>query len=88
MNIRDFFKTKERAWRSMMQGPDGALHENGKVALADLRMFCNLTKSHYSNGDVSIDRMEGRREVALRILAYLNFDYSKLYEIEEDVIDD
>lgn len=88
MNMKHFLKNKERAWRSLLKAQNGELNESAKIALADLRYFCNGTKSNFSVDALEMARMEGRREVFMRIMTFLNFEYSKLYDLEEDVVDE
>ncbi len=88
MKVRDFFRNKEWAWRHILGGTDGNLHEASKVALADLRVFCNGTKTNFNTDPLEMARMEGRREVFMRIMNFLNYDFSKIYDLEEDIVDE
>jgi hypothetical protein len=88
MRIRDFIRNKEWAFRQIFGGDNGELNEAAKVALADLRYFCNGTKSNFNTDALEMARMEGRREVFMRIMNYLNYDFSKVYELDEDQVDE
>lgn len=88
MRIRDFIRQKEWAWRHILGSDNGELNEASKIALADLRLFCNATKSNFNTDALEMARLEGRREVFMRIMNYLNYDYSKIYELDEEPIDD
>lgn len=84
MNYKQFLRSKEWAYRSALKNND----EAAKVILADLRMFCYGTKSTFSTDPLEMARLTGRKEVFERIMSFMNFDYSKIYDLEEDVIDD
>jgi len=58
--------------------------ESGKVVLADLRTFCNPTRTNFSTDPLEMARMEGRREVFLRIANFMNVDFDEYYNYEED----
>jgi hypothetical protein len=88
MKLRDLIRKKEWAWRHILSRKDGGLDEAAKIALSDLRYFCNGTKSNFHSDALEMARMEGRREVFMRIMTFLNYDYSKIYELEEDYPDD
>jgi hypothetical protein len=88
MNVRDFWRNKEWAWRALLKADNGQLNEAAKVALADLRTFCRATKSPFNSDPLEMARMTGRLEVFQRVMNYLEYDYSKLYELEEDMIDE
>lgn len=79
---RDVLKAKETAYRLSL-GNEGA-----KPVLADLRVFCNGTKSSFSSDALEMARMEGRREVFNRIMNFLKIEYSQFYEYEEDYNND
>jgi hypothetical protein len=86
--MRDFIKNKEWAFRKVFGSENGELNEASKIALADLRYFCNGTKSNFNTDALEMARMEGRREVFMRIMNYLNCDFSKIYELDEEIIND
>ncbi len=83
--MKRLLQRKEWAYRNIFQGDKGDLHEASKIALADLRTFCNGTKSSFSTDALEMARMEGRREVFTRVTNFLNVDYSKYYDLEEEL---
>lgn len=54
-----------------------------KEVLADLRIFCHATKTTAGCNE-SIERLEGRREVFLRIMTFLKVDIEDVYDYELD----
>lgn len=57
----------------------------GEHVLADLRDYCLVTRTTFSTDPLVSARMQGRREVALRIINFLNLDEEtvrKLMEID------
>lgn len=85
--IARFIRSKEWAFRALFKGQDGQLNEAAKIALADLRTFCHGTQSNFSKNALEMARMEGRREVFTRVMAFLEVDYSKFYQLEEPIDD-
>lgn len=85
--VARFIRRKEWAFRTLFKGDDGSLNEAAKVALADLRAFCHGTQSNFSKDALEMARMEGRREVFTRVMNYLEVDYSKYYQMEEQIDD-
>lgn len=88
MNFKDFIQSKEISWRNALKDGQGNLTPEGKIILADLRNFCNGTKSPFRNDTNETMRQIGRQEVFQRIVSFLEYDYSKLYELEEELIDE
>ena len=72
-------KGKERAYRLSLG------NEAGKDVIADLRSFCNGTRSNFSPDALEMARMEGRREVFMRIMNFMKVDYEQYYDYEEDL---
>lgn len=60
---------------------------DGKKVLQDLMESCNINKSCFSENPYEMARLEGERNVALRILSVLNTDETKLLEIFKDNTD-
>lgn len=87
MNLKQFLQSKEWAWRQMCKTDDG-YSIPGEIALSDLRTFCNGTKTTFSNDPLEMARMVGRQEVFQRIMNFLNVDYSKIYDLNEEQVDD
>jgi len=63
--------------------------EHGKAVLADLRRFC---RARLPTADVNNEKttylLEGRREVWLRIQAYLQLSDEDVYNLTEDYRDE
>ena len=51
--------------------------------LADLRVFCNGTKSVFSKDPMELARNAGRQEVFQRIMNFLEVDYADFYQLED-----
>jgi len=60
---------------------------DGKKILQDIMETCKINKSCFDADPYEMARMEGERNVALRILAILNTDESKLIEMFKDNTD-
>lgn len=89
MNIKEFIKSKETAWRFLLLDENGVnINRQAKIALSDLREFCFATKTTFDSDALEMARRSGRKEVFDRIMTYLNVDYSKYYELEEELNDD
>lgn len=70
-----------------MRKEGGDLSDPAKTVLADLSEFCH-SKSVYSDNALMMARLEGRREVYMRIMRFLHVDTSKQLSIEEEYIDE
>lgn len=71
---------------------DGKLTRSGQVILADLKKFCRFGQSTAQVNNYTIDPMtmallEGRREVFLRIIGFLNLDEYELIKLKESLND-
>ncbi len=79
MNLNPLTIHRQRAYRNTFDNPEG------KKVLADLRRFCRAT---VPTADVNNEKvtylLEGRREVFLRIQAYLNLTEEDVYNLIED----
>lgn len=53
----------------------------GQMVMADLIKFCRATRSTWSDDPRHHARLEGRREVILRINEHLNLSADKLYAL-------
>jgi hypothetical protein len=60
---------------------------DGKKVLQDLMEYCKLNKTCFDKEPMEMARMEGERNVALRILSILGTDETKLLEMFEDNTD-
>lgn len=54
---------------------------DGKKVLQDLMEYCKINKSCFDSDPYEMARMEGERNVALRILSILNTDEQRLTEM-------
>lgn len=74
-------------WRAMFIGDDGRVHRGGEILLADLREFAfGGGRTVFSNDPLVMARREGRREVFMRIINYLNLDEAvvqKMMEVDD-----
>lgn len=76
--VRKYVKGKEQAYRICLN------NEAAKTVLADLRLFCNGTRTNFSSDALQMARMEGRREVFMRIMTFLKVDYEDIYNFTEE----
>lgn len=76
-------------WRALFIGQDGQVHRSGEILLADLREFAfGGGRTVFSNDPLVMARREGRREVFVRIVNYLNLDEAvvqKLMEVDDGI---
>jgi hypothetical protein len=74
-----------RAWhyRACFLGEDGALTIHAEKMLADLNRFCRGNASCFDPDPRIHALIEGRREVLLRILEFLNVDSAVLAQLVE-----
>lgn len=82
MNFKKIFQNKEWSWRLLMRKEGGELSDPAKTVLADLNQFCH-SQSVYSDNPLMMARLEGRREVYMRIMKFLYIDVSKQLPMEE-----
>lgn len=88
MNLQQLIRSREWAWRYLLlQQKGGEPNEAAKIALADLRHFCKGTQSPFASDPYETARMVGRQEVFMRIMQFLHYDFSKIYDLEEEMID-
>lgn len=79
-----------RGWfyRWLFTNDDGAVRRVGEHVLADLREFCFLDRSAFDTDPLVMARRQGRRDVGLRIIKFLNLDEAavqKLMEIDDGI---
>ena len=77
-----------RSYKAIFTLNDKLLRES-EIVLADLRKFCYFnTTTAQSNGNhldpLQMARMEGRREVFMRILMQLNTDEAAIIKLKEN----
>lgn len=73
-------------WRWLFLNDDGELRRAGEAALAELRNYAGVNQSSFRTDPLLMARMEGRREVVMRIINYLNLDEAQVQILME--IDD
>lgn len=75
-------------WQALFVGQDGKVHRAGEILLSDLRGFAfgGPQATVFSSDPLMMARREGRREVFLRIVNYLNLDEDVVLQMME--IDD
>lgn len=76
-----------REYKALFFGENGEIKMSGHRVLADLRDFTHLTAATiFSSDALEMARREGRREVGVRIMNYLNLDeeaVQKLMELDD-----
>lgn len=77
MSKSDPVKDIQKAYRQTFKGTVP------KEVLADLRIFCHVTKTTAGKPE-SMEQLEGRREVFLRIMTFLKVDIEEVYDYELD----
>ena len=70
-------------YRETFLGPDGTPHVHARKVLADLNRFCRVNASAFDADPRIHALIEGRREVALRILTLLNIDSATIAQFVE-----
>lgn len=74
-----------RAYKALFQGADGTLNPAARTVLADLRWHCCAYRPVHVPGDpYSTAYQDGRREVFLRIVAFLGLEEDTLTVVTED----
>lgn len=75
-------KQTQFAYRAVFRDDKG-LNPCGKEVLADLRLFCNGTKSCFDADPIKMARNAARQEVFQRIMNFLQIDYADYYELDD-----
>jgi len=82
---------RSQAWKACLTDKSGNLTRSAEIALADLRRFCRGSTSTVTVSPISrtIDPLamamaEGRREVWLRIVNYLELDERTISALREE----
>lgn len=68
-------------WRWLFLDDRGELRRCGEAALADLREFAFVRRTSFHKDPLMMARAEGRREVALRIINYLDLDEAQVQQL-------
>lgn len=78
---------RHRIWRWLLLAEDGQTTRRvAEAVLADIRDYCFLNKSTFDPDPLVMARRNGRRDVGLRIINYLNLDEAAVQQLME--IDD
>lgn len=59
-------------------------NEMAKSVLSDLRIYCHATKTTYAGDRDAMLINEGRRQVFYHIMNLLKYDFSDIYNLEEN----
>lgn len=78
---------RARHYKALFQDEDGELSVHGRKVLADLDRFCRGNASAFHADPRIHALLEGRREVLLRLLHFLNIDSATIAPFVE-VIDE
>ena len=73
--VREFISGRAFAYRETFDNP------HGKIVLQDLAKFCYADQSTFSEGERNAARLDGRREVWLRIKEHLNLTDEELFDL-------
>ena len=78
---------KSRSYKALFKH-NNTFKREAEIVLSDLRKFCNFNTTTAQSRGPAIDplqmaRMEGRREVYLRILVNLNTDENEIIKLKE-----
>jgi hypothetical protein len=57
----------------------------GRVVLRDLGPFCRLMQSSWHDNQRTADRLQGRQDVILRIMAHMNLSEDQLMALYADM---
>lgn len=81
---------RSRAYvRLFCEGKGGELNRDSSIVLGDLNSFCHATSPIPQGIDaIEAARLEGRREVYLRIMDTINYDFEKFYQIRQEAEND
>jgi len=81
-----------RAYKQTFNADDGTLHRPAQIVLADLRRFCYHNRSTIKVSQAgTVDPLamavaEGRREVFMRIVEFLNLDEGAIGQLKETTL--
>ena len=77
-------KQKELAYRAIFKKENNELNEMAKIVMADLRLYCNATKSSLNSDAIMMAADEGKRMVFNRIMSFLKVDYEEYFNLNEE----
>ena len=73
---REFLFDRQKAYRLTFAGP------SGKIVLGDLASFCRANNSTFHKDPYAAARLDGRREVWLRIQNHLQLSQEQLWDLQ------
>jgi len=73
---REFLFKRQSAYRAVFTGPVG------ETVLADLAKFCRANESIFDKDPHVVARLEGRRDVWLRLQTHLNLSQEQLWKLQ------
>jgi len=73
--VKDFLFSRQQAYRSVFDGP------KGDIVTADLARFCRAVESTGHPDPHMAARLDGRREVFLRIQQHLQLSQDDLWKL-------
>lgn len=73
--IKDFIFSRKQAYQSIFNGP------KGEIVLSDLARFCRACESTAHNDPHMSARLDGRREVFLRIQQHTQLSQDDLWKL-------
>jgi len=79
---------RARAYAKIFCGNSKELTPDAKIVLGDLERFCFATTPTFDTDPARAALKEGRREVFLRIMHTLNFDFDRYYQLYQEAQDD
>ncbi len=82
--LRSMAVLKSRHYKWLFKGDNGDLKRDAERVLADLRDFCGASApTIFSTDPLIMARREGRREVFVRIVNFLNLDEATVQKLME-----
>ena len=73
--VKNFLRSRRQAYITIFNGPDG------EIILKDLARFCRANKSTFNPDPYLAARLDGRREVWLRIMDHVRLNEDQLYKL-------
>jgi len=80
--VKTFLRSRRQAYITVFTGPAG------EAVLKDLARFCRAHSSTWNANPALSDKLDGRREVILRIFEHINLTEDQLYKLYGRNIDD
>ncbi len=74
-----------KVWRWLFLADDGStLRRVGEIVLADLRDFAGMKyPQRLASNPIGIERQQGRRDVVLRVLHFIDLDETQIQKLVE-----